>query len=281
MNYYCRPINKVVDDVKLKMQLGALTLKISENNNKINDLLEVDKNIKKDIISNTTKINNVQKYLISSKSFKKSYNIEKQIFRFNKDTHFFQIFEKEIEHDFTIDSLLILTNHIHYKYNNLKNDYYRIQHEYNIYNKDDLIHTYIFNHDKYYHENLDLILSMNEDFCVRFKNNYKKIKIILDLHRHNRHGVGNINLGIDDKSSNYINIDYLDKNNISLKIEKNKSDIASNLSEITYIKNNISKSYLKNVYNILYYNIKEKIDFNNNFYNRTFELNAKKMILLR
>ena len=56
MNCYRKPINKVVDDVKLKMQLGALTLKISENNNKIDDLLEVVKNIKKDIISNTTKI---------------------------------------------------------------------------------------------------------------------------------------------------------------------------------------------------------------------------------
>ena len=39
-----------------------------------------------------------------------------------------------------------------------------------------------------------------------------------------------------------------------------------NLNEITYIKNNISKPYLKNVYNILYYNVKQKIDFNNNFY---------------
>ena len=56
MNYYRKPINKVVDDVKLKMQLGALTLKISENNNKIDDLIGVDKNIKKDIISNTSKI---------------------------------------------------------------------------------------------------------------------------------------------------------------------------------------------------------------------------------
>ena len=56
MNYYRKPINKVVDHVKSKMQLGALTLKISENDDKIDDLLEVDKNIKKDIISNTTKI---------------------------------------------------------------------------------------------------------------------------------------------------------------------------------------------------------------------------------
>ena len=56
MNYYRKPIDKVANDVKLKMQLGALTLKISENNNKIDDLIGVDKNIEKDVSSNTIKI---------------------------------------------------------------------------------------------------------------------------------------------------------------------------------------------------------------------------------
>ena len=56
MNYYRKPINKVVDDVKLKMQLGALTLKISENNDKIDSLLTVDKNVIKDASSNAGKI---------------------------------------------------------------------------------------------------------------------------------------------------------------------------------------------------------------------------------
>ena len=56
MNYYRKPINKVIDDVKLKMQLGALTLKISENNNKIDSLLAVDKNIIKDVSSNLGKV---------------------------------------------------------------------------------------------------------------------------------------------------------------------------------------------------------------------------------
>ena len=45
--YYRKPINKVANDVKLKMQMGALTFKLSENNNKMDDLLELDKNIKK------------------------------------------------------------------------------------------------------------------------------------------------------------------------------------------------------------------------------------------
>ena len=35
MNYYRKPIDKVANDVKLKMELSDLTLKISENNNKI------------------------------------------------------------------------------------------------------------------------------------------------------------------------------------------------------------------------------------------------------
>ena len=34
MNYYRKPIDKVANDVKLKIQLGALTLKLSENNKK-------------------------------------------------------------------------------------------------------------------------------------------------------------------------------------------------------------------------------------------------------
>ena len=60
MNYYRKPINKTVDDVKLKMQIGSLTVKIIENINKINNLLEVDKDIKKDIIDNSNSIKNME-----------------------------------------------------------------------------------------------------------------------------------------------------------------------------------------------------------------------------
>ena len=60
MNYYRKPINKTVDDVKLKMQIGALTVKITENINIINDLLEVDKNIKKDVSDNSNSIKNMK-----------------------------------------------------------------------------------------------------------------------------------------------------------------------------------------------------------------------------
>ena len=121
------------------------------------------------------------------------------------------------------------------------------------------------------------------------------------MHRHNRHGIGNINLEIDD-NDNYINIDYLDrnnnekvdtntesistnlgkintnKNNIStnlIKINSNEDDILHNLNEINYIKNNNFKSYLKNVYNILFYNNNEQISFKDKiFYEKVFNVDA-------
>ena len=61
MNYYRKTVNNVVDNVRLKMQIGDLTVKITENINKINDLLEIDKSIKKDIVDNSNNIENINK----------------------------------------------------------------------------------------------------------------------------------------------------------------------------------------------------------------------------
>ena len=122
------------------------------------------------------------------------------------------------------------------------------------------------------------------------------------MHRHNRHGTGNINLEIDDDNENYINVDYVDRNNeeridmnkkdistnsgkintnkndIStnlININSNKDNIAYNLNEINYLKNNNSKSYLKNVYNILFYNNNEQISFKDEiFYEKIFDING-------
>ena len=346
-DYYRKNVNKVIEDVKLKMQLGALTLKLNENNNKIDDLIGVDKNIKNDISNNTgkisdnkndisdnkglietntsnisdnlskisintlsissnsgkidtntsdistnlEKIDNFTQYILQSgKDFEEKYTIEKQIFKFNKNKHFYTLFEKEIEFEFTKNSLLFVKNNMYYKYENLSNDYHRLQHEYNIYDGDNLIHKYLFNKDTYYDKSLNPILHTDEDFCICFKKNYNKIKINLQLHRHNRHGTGNINLEIDDDNESYINIDYVDRNNdnneqvdtntrdISTnlsKINTNVSDISSNLNEINYLKNNKSTQYLKNVYNILFYDNNEQISFKDQiFYEKEFDVNA-------
>ena len=58
--------------------MATFTLKLSENINKINDLLEVDKNIKKDIANNSNKIvsmnesitNNFNRISINDKNIK-------------------------------------------------------------------------------------------------------------------------------------------------------------------------------------------------------------------
>ena len=83
MNYYRKPINKTVNDVKLKMQIGALTVKISENINKINDLLEVDKDIKKDVSDNSNSIKNINKDITNN--FNRISINEKSI-KFKSDT---------------------------------------------------------------------------------------------------------------------------------------------------------------------------------------------------
>ena len=249
---------------------------ISSNLSKINDN-------EKSISSNLKKIDNFTQYILQSgKDFEEKYIIEKQIFRFDRNKHFYTMFEKEIEFEFTKNSLLFVKNNMYYKYENLSNDYHRLQHEYNIYDGDNLIHKYLFNKDTYYDESP--ILHTNEDFCICFKKNYNKIKINLQLHRHNRHGTGNINLEIDDDS--YINVDYIDRNNderidinkndIStnlIKINSNEDDILTNLNKINYLENN--KSYLKNVYNILFYDNNEQISFKDKiFYEKEFDVNA-------
>ena len=279
---YWRQIEDVENDIKNAMQISGILLKLKEYDNdlskisnnendissnlgKINNnsstistnfkqmikntgnissnLGKIDTNTKS-ISTNLEKIDNFTQYILQSgKDFEEKYTIEKQIFKFNKDKHFYTMFEKEIEFEFTKNSLLFVKNHMYYKYENLSNDYHRLQHEYNIYDGDNLIHKYLFNKDTYYDESP--ILHTNEDFCICFKKNYNKIKINLQLHRHNRHGVGNINLEIDDDNENYINVDYVDRNNDNEQVDTNTRDISSNLGKIntnvTDISSNLGK----------------------------------------
>ena len=83
MDYYRKPINKVVNDVKLKMQLGALTLKLNENNKKIDDLIGVDKNIKNDISGKINNKNDISKLSLIIKIHQIFQKIIKYIIYFN------------------------------------------------------------------------------------------------------------------------------------------------------------------------------------------------------
>ena len=75
--YYRKNVNDTVNDIKLKTQIGILTLRLGKNNAKIDDLLEVDKDIKKDVGDNLNLIDS-NKDSISSNS-KKIDDIEKII----------------------------------------------------------------------------------------------------------------------------------------------------------------------------------------------------------
>ena len=89
----------------------------------------------------------------------------------------------------------------------------------------------------------------------------------------------NNNLG-DLESTILSNSSKIDtnKNNIStnlIKINSNEDDILYDLSEINYIKNNNSTQYLKNIYDIIFYDEKTQVDFRGIFYEKVFEINAK------
>ena len=155
MNYYRKPINKVIDNVKLKMQLGALTLKLSENNNKINDLIGVDKNIKKDISSNSglidtntssissnlSKLNNIENNLILVDDI---YNETFPISRFSVTSKDNRIFYRQLYSNFTTNGII----KINAKYNYVYDENYTLQHVYRFYNNKRQFKKIILEHDR-------------------------------------------------------------------------------------------------------------------------------------
>ena len=263
---YWRGIENIKNNIENAMQISSILLKLKEydddlskidtNENNISSNLTKINNNENSISNNLGKIDNISEFILKSdKDFEKTYNIEPQTFRFDKDNHFFSILEKEIKHDFIKNTLLFVKNNIYYKYDDLSDDYHRCQHEYNIYDDENkLIHKYLFNNSEYYDENSN-ILNTTEEFCIFLKKDYKKIKISLELHRHNRHGFGNINLEIDN---GYIKVDYIEKGfldnshlinlntgSISTNsglIDTNTSDISSNSGLISTNTSSISSN---------------------------------------
>ena len=343
MNYYRKPINIVVDDVKLKMQLGVLTLKISENNNRIDDLIGVDKNIKKDILSNLLKIdtneNDISSNLVKINSIENDistqiksdideiksnlsnidfnsnnkytiehffiHNIEiENDYTLNKDNPEFSIFNYNLEDDIKSNSILEVNCKLLYDYTTY-NNIGSLMHIFKIYDENiNLFHEYK-NLKTNAGDNLKDDLNQIDLFYMKLNDNYSIIKIELVLSI-----LDNINKSVSCKLYNFLRSNFIcikhykkinlmsvnnnlndlentilsNKNNIStnlININTNEDNIAYNLSEINYIRNIISKSYLKNIYDILFYDEKMQIDFRGIFYEKYLLLMLNRMILLK
>ena len=249
---YYRGLRNLLNDTKYKLQLASMNLRINENKNnisgikndisginnfsdKINDISTNSDQIntnKNSISSNLEEINNINSLLATEEIFKKTYSITNQSFKFNSNIIYFELLEIEIENNFNKDGKLEFDSDIYYKYKNLQLDHHRLQHEYRILDdEDNLLYKIIL--DKTYSTDLDFdtnIMLVKSNSFITFKNNYNKIKIILDLYRVYRHGAGEFDLELINE--NFINIVYLDKNDIPLKINTNENNISSNLSKI-------------------------------------------------
>ena len=326
VDLYYRKIEDVENDIENAMQISSILLKlkgydndlekidtnennissnlskISNNETNISSNLEKIENNETNISTNLEKIDDIKSSLPKSEIFKKTYSIKNQSFRFTRNIVYFKLLGIEIENSFNKDGRLEFDNYVYYKYDNLQKDHHRLQHEYRIFDdKNNLLYKKILNKTNTSDLDFDTnIMLVKDKFYVTLNNNYNKIKIILDLFRVYRHGTGNFNLELINES--FIKVSYLDKNDISLKIENNENNISSNLSkinnnknnissnlikinsneddilynlnEINYLKNNSSKSYLKNVYNILLYDRKTQVSFKKYFYEKVFDVNA-------
>ena len=136
MNYYRKNVDNTANDLKFKMQMAAFTLKVSENNDKIDDLLKANKDIKKDITDNSNSIKNfytkqdvnniisqyyLKKYLYNKDYIDNNYLVKSVIEKRDND-----ILNTVNDHIQEIKNNYHLKNNVYDKnyINNLTNDLY-------------------------------------------------------------------------------------------------------------------------------------------------------------
>ena len=209
-------LSKISDN---ETNISSNLSKISDNETNISSNLSKISDNETNISSNLSKINTNKsdiskifelfKNKISQMTFKKSFGIENKEFKFNRSTHFFEIFSTDIENEFIKDGELRISTKIYYKYKNLSNDITRLCHEYQLYSKDGLINTQVFNHQFYGEANYTTnILYVKEDFYIKLFDNYSKLKLILMHHRVNRKGISNIDT--QTYNNNSINVSFIE-----------------------------------------------------------------------
>ena len=276
--------------------------KIGDNENNISSNLSKINNNETNISSNLSKIGNNENIIDEIKSDLSNidfnsgnkysienffiYNIEiENNHTLNKDNPDFSIFNYTLEDNFKSNSILEFNCKLLYDYTTY-NNIGALMHVFKIYDENDtLLHEYK-NLKSNGGDNHKDDLTQIDLFYAKLNNDYSTIKIELVLSI-----LDSITKSVtcklyDSLKSNFLCIKhYLKINSISVNnniddlensILSNKNNISTNLNEINYLKNNFPKTYLKNIYNILFYDSKTQIEFTNIFYEKAFELNANK-----
>ena len=288
-------------------QISTNTESISTNSEQISTNTEfVSNNLENiiDIDKIKLNLNNIKNEL---SDFKINYSIQnlfiynidvEKNYISNKNNPKFSIFSYNLEDNFKSNSILEVNCKILYNYTTY-NNIGTLMHVFKLYDKNnELIHEYK-NLKSSAGDNLSAFLNQNDLFYVKLNDNYSIIKIELILSI-----LDNITKSVSCKllntfKSNFLYIKHYKKintlsvnnnltdleNDISsnlgkiktnlININTNEDNIAYNLNEINYLKNNKSTQYLKNIYNILFYNSKEQISFKDEiFYEKMFNING-------
>ena len=215
---YYRGLRNSLNDVKYKLQLASMTLKINENKNNItgikNDISGINNFSDKindnssDISSNLSKITNIENNLILVNDM---YNNTFDISRFSVTYKDNRIFFRKIYSNFTTNGII----KINAKYNYVYDENYTLRHVYRFYNNRRQFKRIILDHDrssnvindKFEIQGID---STAIDIAIYFENNTDSKKIELIGH-------------------NTIQINYIENNS---KLDINKNNISSNLGKI-------------------------------------------------
>ena len=290
-------LSKINDIVSNLTKINDNKTNISTNLTKINtnksDIDEINSNLSNIDFNSGNKFS-IENFFIYNIEIEKNYIL-------NKDKTNFSIFKYVLEDKFTKDSILEIDCRLLYRYHNY-NHIGLVHHIFKLYDdNDNMFYEYkslITNSG----DNKSNDLKQNDVFYAKLNDNYNIIKIELILSLINNISSSTV---VDCKlydayRSNFINIKYYkkinlisinnnlgdieklvlsNKNNISsnlININTNEDNIAYNLNEINYIKNNKSTQYLKNIYNILFYDSKKQISFKEEdiFYEKVFDVNA-------
>ena len=209
-NKYYRGLRNSLNDMKYKLQLASMTLKINENKNNIsgikNDISginnfsdEINDN-ENNISNNLEKINdndndideiklNLNNIKNDLSDFKINYSIQnlfifnisvERNYTLNKDNPEFSIFSYNLEDDFKSNSILEVNCKILYNYTTY-NNIGTLIHVFKLYDKNNkLIHEYK-NLKSNSGDNLSAFLNQNDLFYVELHDNYSIIKIELIL----------------------------------------------------------------------------------------------------